>query len=280
MEMFAINARSRASVCAILLGLGLSAAPAIADELEFHFNVDLSGMPVGGFVGGETFPYSVFVSIVDTESNGFDSQGLHGFTFDILTNTGIMQPALEFSPTSMLYSYITIIDNVWLGGMTPSLQGGFGMGFITDTGNNVTSVGDVLGPGAAMGFAWDADVDNNAGNGLQPTALHGIGIGSPPGTDVGGNTVPPAGARDAWYLMQGEINVPLTPGVYNVSVDPQAVSLISSSANLTVDIPSGWLAPGSPVLNGDSFEFTVVPEPASMSVLLLAGAAMTWRRSR
>lgn len=278
--MFAFSARWRASFCAIFVALGLSVATARADELEFRFNADLSGMPVGGFVGGETFPYSVFVSIVDTESDGIDSQGLHGFTFDILSDTGIMQPALAFSPTSTLYSYITITDNVWLGGMTPSLQGGFGMGFITDTGNNATAIGNVLGAGAAMGFAWDADVDNNAGNGLQPPALHGIGIGAPPGTDIGGNTVPPAGARDAWYLMQGEINVPFTPGVYNVSVDPQAVSLISASANLSVDIPSGWLAPGSPVLHGDAFQFTVVPEPATVSFLLFAGAAMACRRRR
>jgi hypothetical protein len=80
--------------------------------------------------------------------------------------------------------------------------------------------------------------------------------------------------------MEGDITVPFAPGQYTVSVDPQAVTLISPAANLMGDLTAGWLAPVSPALGGDSFGFTVLPEPATLSFLLLAGAAVTWRRRR
>lgn len=258
----------------------LSVAGVRADEVGFRFDADLSGMPPGGFIGGESIPYSVFVTIGDTEGDGYDSQGLQGFTFDILSNTEIMQPALDFAPTSTLYSYITITDNVWSTGKTPTLVGGFGMGFLAETGNNTTSIGDVLGPGSAIGLSWDADVDNNAGNGLQPMSLNGIGIGAPPGTDIGGNQVPPAGARDQWYLMQGQINVPMTPGLYTVMLDPQGAGVIMPTADLNTDLNAGWVLTSGLLLTGDSFEFMVAPEPATLSFLLLAGAAFAWRRRR
>lgn len=270
-----------AFVCAVVAAVALGAGPgsAAADDVWFGIDADFSGMPMGGYVGGETIPYSIWVTIDDVENDGYDSQGLNGFVFDILTNTGILQGMPSYAATNSVYDYITVDDDVWLAGKGGIFYGGFGFSFINDLGNNST-VGDITGFGAFAAPLWDADVDDNISDGLEPRALQNIGIGSPPGIDVGGHQVPAMGARDKWYLAEGEISVPNAPGIYDVEVNPTSVALYRPDVDLNNDISSGLLLPTDPALTGDTFHFTVVPEPATLSVLLLAGAGVCIRRRR
>ena len=71
-------------------------APVAADELRIQFNPDSIG-PFPAGVGGQV-PYTVSVEIADVESDGFDSQGVHGVAWHVFTDTDaappLSQPAL------------------------------------------------------------------------------------------------------------------------------------------------------------------------------------------
>jgi hypothetical protein len=175
---------------------------------------------------------------------------------------------------------VTITDPAWSGPGAAQFVGGWGFGFFTSLG---TSAGDdVVGQSAFPPLEWDADVDNNSANGLNPYTLHGIGIGSPPGIDIGGHEVPSEamGARDHWYIFYGQITAPDTPGIYTVEIDPRTSRLIRSDRDLHVDITDGYGAAAAPgTVIGESFSFTVTPEPALGSAILMIAAAAVRRRS-
>lgn len=193
--------------------------------------------------------YEVYVSI-DELGDGPNSQGLGGLAVDIVSNTGIQQPKPSFSATSSATPVYLVTDQVWIGGQTPKLAGGFGFNGSTSQGNNTAKIGSVIGAGVHMKIDWDADVAPGA-SGLQPRALHNVGFTAPPGTDVGGNSVPSSQERSRWYVLKGEIKVPDAPGSYTVEVKLQSLSLIRSGIDLTEDQTQGYLIGIEE--NGDGF---------------------------
>ena len=64
-------------------------ATAQADELHVRLHPESTG-PFPGGVGGQ-IPYSVSVEIVDVESDGYDSQGIHGVGWNLLTDMGVSE---------------------------------------------------------------------------------------------------------------------------------------------------------------------------------------------
>lgn len=254
---------------------GLCPALAQADEvrLRLHNNAWAGNPNLGGYPAssGAVIDYEVFVEIADVDGDGPDTQGLHGFSFDLLTDTGLALPALAFSPTNLDLP-ATIDDPLWSGPGT--WVGGFGLGFITALGT--PSGDDIIGPGAF------GDITPTLGS--FPELLTDIGYGAPddPGrTDSGGNPFPFLGtARDKWYLMRGQVSVPDSPGLYSVSLDPVEANVIRLDIDLNDDITTGWIESATLTgsLIGDSFTFTVIPEPALMGIMLAVGSLVSRRR--
>ena len=274
-------------MCALLFG-----ASAAADTITL--NVDDTDPAGGGAnpnlgtyapASGAVIGYETWVAIDpahDAHGEGVapSSQGLALFTFDVATNTGIMQPAMSFSKTRTSGGTSITLCN-WVGPYAIHVSG-FGFTGTSFAGNSSSTIGWVKGPGAGMTPNWVPDVDTYYTPGLQPAALHNIGFGSPPGVDVGGNTTPAAQARDSWYLMSGEINVPDEPGTYSVEIIPLSINVIQPDADLNSELSSyliGWSDNGDIVV-GSSFTFTVIPEPATLSALLFGIAGLTARRRR
>jgi hypothetical protein len=164
------------------------------------------------------------------------------------------------------------------------MLGGFGMGFFTSLG---TPAGDdIIGIVATMPLEWDADVSNGGPPpGINPYSLAHIGFGTPQtAVDTGGNPLDPAygDARSKWYLVAGSVAVPNAPGIYTVEWRPgqNTVGGIRLGVDLNNDITDGYVGAGSltHTIVGDTFSFTVVPEPVALSLLLLGGAGFARRR--
>jgi hypothetical protein len=225
----------------------------------------------------------MYVTITDVEGDGPDTQGMAGFQGDLLTNVGTA-PVRSFSATNegTIYNYF-ITDPLWSSAaMAPPMLGGFGMGFVSDLGTS--SGDDAIGIGAFMPLVWDADTSTAAG--VQPYALQGVGYGTPStAVDSGGNALSPAygTVRAKWYLLAGSISVPAGADIYTVEFVPgQATqNVIRAGLNLGADITDGYVESASltSTIQGGSFSFQV-PEPAALSALLFAGAALTTRRRR
>lgn len=251
-----------------------------ADLVQFSLENDAAvSYPLAS---GATINFELYVEIIDDDADGADTQGLNGYVGNLLTDTGTA-PTLAHSATNMNTTYIyTTLDPLWSSAaMAPPMIGGFGMGFIQSLG---TVVGDdIIGPGAFMDLVWDADGSTAAG--LQPPALAGIGYGTPStAVDSGGTALDPAygDVRSRWYLLAGTVAVPAAAGTYTVEWEDGETNVIIAGLDLTADITTGYLESATITGSraGDSFSFTVVPEPATMSMLLIAGAGLVMRRRR
>lgn len=262
---------------------------ASADIVAFDFATDSAGtyLPGGGHA---PINFEMYVTITDNNGNGFDTQGLQGWEGNLLADTGspVMNLGGALTQDGGNYaSYPTITSPLYNAMAKP---GGFGMGFFTNLG---TTIGDdVFGIGFFGPLEWDADANTMTG-GNQPYALAGVGHGSPTtAVDSGGN--PFTGfsyggvARDRWYLISGTISVPAAAGTYTVEWQPGETNMIRGDnspfgpVDLNSDILNGYVesATWTSTRVGGSFSFTVTPEPATMSALLLAGAGLVMRRRR
>lgn len=249
--------RKLRACAAFLLSAALTAStsrtPAYGDVGELHLAADLSraigtnpaGVPI--FAAGDVVRLEVYVVLKDDDGNGFSHQGLAGFTWDLITNTGIkqnvMKPALTHTGDTARTNH-----EVWLETRDGAYFVG-GLGFELYGGGHAADNGNVYGPGLVMWVEWRADVSESPG--LQPFALHGVGFGSPPGTDVGGT---PVGNRDKWYLMETQLNIPPTPGIYQVRVVPGVCNVIRKGKDLSTDIVDGF-HDGLQNLVGETFTF-------------------------
>jgi hypothetical protein len=231
--------------------------------------------------------YRIWVAI-DDEGDGASSQGLAGHSFDIATNTGLLQPLpIQAKTKTTGPTDITAANWVFVGYPTYVTKlSGFGFDGGSFNGNATSNVGSILGPGAAMNpGAWVSDVDTFYTAGLQPKQLHNVGYGAPPGLDVGGSaTPPPAKARDKWYLLEGSINIAgLGLGSYYVDLQPGIINVIRPDVDLNFDITDGYQIGASTIgdtILGHMWWFNIVPEPATLSVLLFAGVGLVIRRRR
>ena len=180
-------------------------------------------------------------------------------------------------------------------GTAPHYRGGWGFDGKLDVagGNTMTRPGSVLGSGAFLPLTWDADVDPLA-PGLQPHARIDVGHGAYifPSEDpvLGGlqggfgmsisdpdNIVEGDGT---WVIMQGYINTTTwAPGTYNYDLIPTNGAVLSGTADYNQNLGGGFRVAVYPEdMSGDSFAFTIIPEPATAALLLLAATAVIRRR--
>ena len=242
-------------------------APVVADELRIHFNPESIG-PFPAGVGGQV-PYTVSVEIADAESDGFDSQGVHGVAWHLFTDTGAAPPMSQAALTGETgwVGPATVDDprNSRLGGALDPFVGGYGFADqLTGAFRGLNNGDDLTDIGATLPLIWVADVDPDY-PGLQPFAMAGVGIGERP-------------AGGAWLLAQGLFNYPEAPGAYTIDLVPIFGNFILPDLDLTQDQAGGVFAAFEPEqVFGDSFSFVVVPEPGAGSCLI---AALTLLRRR
>ena len=121
--------------------------------------------------------------------------------------------------------------------------------------------GQLLGMGAGYA-AWDR-------SGGAGTTTRGVGIGFFP-------NAPGLGAVPG---MEGQINTALLdPGTYTLVLVPElGTNVLRGDVDLVSDSPAAFAVAANQA-NGDTITFTVVPEPATMSLLALGGLAALIRR--
>lgn len=254
--------------------LGVAAMAASANVITLDIQSDNAGeYPPNS---GAVINYDIAVQVVDDGSN----QGLHLLGVDVQTNTGITQPLLELGDGE--FDGFPISDPLWgLFKGVPVFFGGWGADNADLPTGGTQSGDDVLGAGTSLGLFWDADVDDDASNGLQPAKRSGIGHGlftGAPGGDNDGQII-----RDGrWVVLKGQIFVPDNPGSYSVDIVPIAANVIKGGIDLSMDWPNdmgGWVeqVPLDKVTGG-GFRFIVTPEPATMSLLALGVAGLLRRR--
>jgi hypothetical protein len=129
---------------------------------------------------------------------------------------------------------------------------------LTNTLASATSVSiDVFAPAGSFGGYWGFDIDfDNAATGFE----------SLDGFTYGGADAPPIGTEDT-------ITVSVTPS------QNAALAASGDPTQLFVQMGGGYTA-GSETVYFDNLQATVVPEPASMSMLGLAAIGLLGRRRR
>ena len=172
------------------------------------------------------------------------------------------------------------------------------------TGGNTDTVQELHGAGMLAPLAWDADV-NPTYAGLQPYVRQGVGHGTYtfPAEDpivggmqggfgqvldnagTGGPVLPGDGK---WLLQRGTIDTSLDgargnwdAGTYDFDIDPSVAAVYSPTIDYNFDVGGGFriAIPGGEMV-GDSFSFTLIPEPTTLGVLVLGAVGMVVSRRR
>lgn len=162
-------------------------------------------------------------------------------------------------------------------------------------GGNVTiSPGDIMGAGALMPLTWDADV-NATYPGNQPYARLGVGHGTymfPAGDLAAGglmggfgqdlsNAANPVAGDGHWLMFRGTMDTSgwASAMTYGWEVIPTNGAVYTPTLDYSVDQGGGFrIAVEAADMVGDSFSFFLVPEPASLGLLLVGGLALIRRR--
>ncbi|UCG32322.1 MAG: PEP-CTERM sorting domain-containing protein [Phycisphaerales bacterium] len=180
-------------------------------------------------------------------------------------------------------------------GTAPHYRGGWGFDVATDKagGDPWIRPGSIIGAGGLLPLTWAADMDPLLA-GLQPFARLDVGHGvytfpdddpvlaglqggfgmfiSDPDNIVEGD--------GTWVIKKGHIDTTAwAPGTYNYDLIPTHGALLSGTADYNQDLGGGFRVLVDPAdMTGDSFAFTIIPEPATAALLLLAAAAAMRRR--
>ena len=172
------------------------------------------------------------------------------------------------------------------------------------TGGTITGPGKIQSAGMLAPLTWAADV-NASVPGLQPYVRQGVGHGTYtfPAEDpivggmqggfgqvldnagTGGPVLPGDGK---WLLQRGTIDTSLDgargnwdAGTYDFDIDPSVAAVYSPTIDYNFDVGGGFriAIPGGEMV-GDSFSFTLIPEPTTLGVLVLGAVGMVVSRRR
>ncbi len=175
----------------------------------------------------------------------------------------------------------------------PNYHGGWGwtLAGLPHFGNTTSNPGSVLGAGDSAPLTWSGDLEA-ASPGIQSFARIGIGQGAytAPSEDpvLGGQTLGfgtdiangIGGGDGSWWFHSIMLD---TTGwdkqTYTFNLTTTAGNVLRPEADLSQPLGGGFrLAVTGSNLHGSSISFTLVPEPGTLSLLLLGAAALARRQ--
>jgi hypothetical protein len=257
--------------------------------------------------------YEVAVQVANSPSG--DTEGAAGIVYDIdipqaaannyFLSTNVMAdagynnaggPAMLRNVGVAAYDTAQPTDGV----TAPNYSGGWGFtNSGLPVGGSVANPGKVFGAGTSLPLTWSGD-NAPANAGIQSFALLGVGlpgnpnVGRPEDPNLSGTTLGfgydianQVGTGDgAWVAMAALLDVSTwAPGVYDVILTPTAGNYLRTN-----DAGGGTIDYSQPIgagfrasfvggeMTGSQFRFTIIPEPASLSLLALVGLALIRRR--
>jgi hypothetical protein len=262
-------------------------------------------------VPGSIITYEIAVAVDDSaESTVPGNRGLATIVFDVERCFGVptgytMNPitAAESGfaelPGGAVGALRDVTNSMYVDSGTTAYAGynggwGFDNSGLPIGGNVTASLGDVLGAGSLAPLTWTADV-NPSFVGNQPYARLDVGIGTymfgagdpAAGGLMGGfgqdlsnssNVIPGDGS---WLMFRGTIDTSgwADGAAYGWEVNPTNGAVYTPTLDYGQDQGGGFrIAVNEPDMDGDSFAFFLVPEPASLGLLLVGGMALIRRR--
>jgi hypothetical protein len=258
---------------------------------------------------GSIITYEIAVAVDPAAAHPQGNMGLAGIAFDVLddygTAAGHEMPYITAAESGYDFSFLALRDITQAMFAGPGGSGaGYGGGWGFDNsglpiGGNVTSApGNIIAAGALAPLTWQADV-NTLYPGLQPYARLGVGIGTytfPAGYNGTGDPV--CGGLQGgfgqdlsnveniiegdghWLMFRSWIDTSGWAGGadYGWNTAPWYGTVYSPTLDYNQDWGGGFRIAVDPAdMTGDSFAFTLIPEPATLAALLLAALALTRR---
>lgn len=255
--------------------------------------------------------YEIAVAVDDTGGSTVPGNlGLATIVFDVLNCgacSGYQMPYITAAESGFAQQppplgpgpLRSVIDSMYVDSATTAYAGynggwGFDNAGLPIGGNATSQLCDILGAGTLAPLTWTADV-NTTYPGLQPYARLGVGIGTytfgaddPAAAGVqggfgqdlsnSGNVIPGDGH---WLMFRGTVDTSgwVEQAAYGWDIVPTNGAVFSPTIDYNVDQGGGFrVAVGAGDMTGDSFAFFLIPEPASLGLLLVGGLALIRRR--
>lgn len=250
---------------------------------ELAVTVDGSGTATGGVTAGNLGLSTLILDVVSNEAKAKD-QSLTGL---VDAFSGFNSAAESSVVSSRFYNDSSSTTAVNYGG-----GWGFDRAGLPGGGDLTTNPGQVIAAGITAPLTWVADVNDFAG--LQPKARLGVGIGAytfpTDDPNIGGlqggfgsdfsNLAAPVQGDGAWVFMTGTIDtIGWVKQTYNFTVTPTAGAVFDGALDYANDFGSGFrVEVPTNDMTGTSFSFTLIPEPATLGLLLIGGLTLIRRR--
>jgi hypothetical protein len=263
-----------------------------------------------GVEPGSIITYEIAVAVDPDAGHALGNMGLALIVFDV-TKCGSwdgISTLTEVTPAESGYNQTsptgigplkTIMDYQYVNSgssLYPGYNGGWGFdnAGLPSGGNVTSSPGDVKGAGSSVPLSWIADT-TPAYPGNQNKARLGVGIGDyyfgdddPVLSGLKGgfgqeitNQANIVEGDGHWIMFRGTMDTSawLTGMNYGWDVTPKNGAVFTPTLDYNVDQGAGFrIAVYEQDMDGDSFEFFLVPEPASLGLLLVGGLALIRRR--
>ena len=263
-----------------------------------------------GIEPGSIVTYEIAVAVDDTvDSTVPGNRGLATIVFDVercfgvptgYTMNFIQAAESGFSelPDGSAGPVRDITTALYVDSATTSYSGynggwGFDNSGLPIGGNVTASMGDVLGAGSLMPLTWTADV-NAVYPGFQPYSRLDVGIGAytfgagdPAAAGLQGgfgqdlsNAASVVPGDGHWLMFRSTIDTSgWDAGNYGWEANPTNGAVYTPTLDYDMDQGGGFrIAVDEADMAGDSFAFFLVPEPASLGLLLVGGMALIRRR--
>jgi hypothetical protein len=286
----------------LLLGVVVSAMAVTASASTMQIIVN-AWTPQGDLNNIDPWAPDALVYFDVAIATSADNAGVATIVYNVIgDSTNPLSPMTEAN-SGWSNNGIQMLSNVkdpMYTSMSNSTMPGYkaGWGFDTaglPTGGNVTTQpGSILGAGIAANLVWTAD-QNPLYPGLQPMVRLGVGQGTytfPTDDKVAGghtggfgqdlsNAANIVDGDGHWVFQQNVIDVSgwAKPGTYNFDVNLTSGAVFDPTLDYTQDMGGGFRVNVLPQdFINDSFSFTLIPEPATLGLLLLGGLSMIRRR--
>jgi len=196
---------------------------------------------------------------------GGDSQGLAAYVAD-LEMVGPGATTLNLATFSLAYDVRVGSGPVEV--TEVAALGGAGMYGVTSQGNNATP-NKLVGFGAGYG-PWSDPWNPTTKKGKQ---AWGVGLASRKSVMLLNHD-----GTDDYLLNEGTFLAPTEIGLYTVTLTPGRPNVLKAGLDFNA-VQAGEFVAQADQYTGDSFTFTVIPEPVTM-LLIASGAGLLLRRRR